>query len=83
MDYKIVEITWLDAWDDTAYLEEAATENLAPIERRNVGYLIKGDADKVIITSGVINNLYAGKVFIDGVIVIPRSMITEIKVIND
>ena len=79
MDYKLVEVIWLDAWSDEAHLEEDAVINLAPIERRNVGFLMNGDEAKVIITQGIISNLFAGKIFMDGIVVIPRGMITAIK----
>ena len=79
MDYKLVEVTWLDAWGDDAHLEEEAVTNFAPVERRNVGFLMRGDETKVIITQGIINNLFAGKTFMDGIVVIPRGMITAIK----
>ena len=83
MNYKLVEVTWLDAWGDQAHLEEDAVINLAPIERRNVGFLMKGDDEKVIVTQGVIINLFAGKTFMDGIVVIPREMVKEMKVLNE
>jgi hypothetical protein len=83
MELKRVKVTWLDAWGDDAHLEEEAAVNLIPIERQNIGLLIKGDSDKVILTSGLIYNLFAGKTFIDGIMVIPRGMIKEIKVYDD
>ena len=79
---KIVEVTWLDAWGDDAHLEEDAVVNFLPVERRNVGFLIKGDEVTVIISQGIINNLLAGKIFMDGVVVIPRGMIKEITVLG-
>ena len=83
MDYKLVEVTWLDAWGDDAHLEEEAVINLAPVERRNVGFLMKSDDDKVILTQGIISNLFAGKTFMDGIVVIPRGMIKAIRVRDD
>ena len=83
MDYKLVEVTWLDAWGDDAHLIEEAVINLAPVERRNVGFLMKSDDDKVILTQGIISNLFAGKTFMDGIVVIPRGMIKAIKVLNN
>ena len=83
MDYKLVEVTWLDAWSDEAHLEEGALVGLAPIDRRNVGFLMRDDEAKVIITQGIINNLFAGKTFMDGIVVIPRGMIKAIRVLND
>ena len=73
----------MDAWGDQAHLEEDAVINLAPIERRNVGFLMKGDDEKVIVTQGVIINLFAGKTFMDGIVVIPREMVKEMKVLNE
>lgn len=82
---KKVEVTWLDAWGDNAHLEEDAVVDLAPVERQNIGFLVKGDSDKIILTSGVIHNLFAGKTFVDGVMVIPRGMIKDggLRVLDD
>ena len=82
MELKKVEITWLDAWSDEARLELDAANDVNLLESHNVGYLLKGDDEKVIITQGTINNLFHGKMFMDGFVVIPRGMIKEIKVLN-
>ena len=78
-----VEITWLDAWSDEAHLEMDAPTNLAAVERQNIGYLIKDDEDKVIITQGTINNFFHEKVFVDGFVIIPRGVIQRVKVLDD
>ena len=82
-ELKEVKIIWIDAWGDDAHLELGAVANFIPIERANKGFLIRGDEDKVIITQGTIDNLYAGKTFVDGFVVIPRGMVKSIKVEND
>lgn len=82
MNYRPVEIIWEDSWSDTAQLEIDAVGDYTPAERKDVGYLIKRDKDRVIITSGFINNLYAGKVFTDGIKVFPMSMVKKIRGID-
>jgi len=82
-ELKKVEVIWLDAWSDEARLELGAVTNIELIESHNVGYLIKGDDEKIILTQGTINNLFHDKMFMDGFVVIPRGMIKTIKVLND
>jgi uncharacterized protein YacL len=82
-ELKKVEIIWLDAWSDEARLEVDALTNLTLTECHNTGYLIKGDEDKVIITQGTINNLFHGKTFVDGFVIIPQGMIKEIRMLDD
>ena len=83
MDYKLVEIIWLDSWGDIAHLEVGAADHLAPIKRWDVGYLVKEDDEKVVITRGFIDNQFADKLFMDGIAVIPRGMIKDIRILND
>jgi len=78
-----VDVTWIDAWGDDAQLELEAVANFVPVKRRNRGLLIKHDEDKIIITQGTIENLFAGKTFVDGVVVIPKGMIQAIELEKD
>lgn len=81
-ELKIVEVIWLDAWGDDAHIELDAGGNLISAKRHNVGYLIKGDDKVIIITQGIIDNLFQGKTFTDGVMLIPRGMIEDIRILN-
>lgn len=81
-NYKLVEVIWEDAWSDTAQLEIDAVGDFKPIERKDVGYLIKSDKEGVIITPGLVKNLYAGKLFTDGIRVFPRSMVKKMRGID-
>ena len=74
MEYELVEITWIDAWSDQAHLQIEAIASLNPITRKSVGFLIASDNKKLILTSGLIDNEFAGKTFVDGIFVIPRGM---------
>ena len=78
----LIKVTWLDSWNDTAHLALDQIADFSPFERCNVGFLVKGDDEKVIMTSGLIQNALEQKVFADGIAVIPRAMIKEIKVID-
>ena len=82
MDYKLVEVIWEDSWSDTAQLAIDSAGDFVPAERRDAGYLIKADKKRVIITPGLISNLYLGKVFTDGIRVFPRSMVKQIRGID-
>ena len=78
MDYEIVEIIWIDAWSDEAHLKIEAIADFNPITRQNVGLLIENTGERVVITSGLIQNVFPGETLIDGILVIPRGMIKEI-----
>ena len=85
---KKVEIIWIDAVSDTSYLKFNAVDNLKAEVRVNIGFLIKEDEEKVIISSGIwaIDSLEADdsfiqERFIDGYFLIPRQMIKAIKVL--
>ena len=82
MGYKLVEITWIDAWGDDAHFEIDALTNLVPVERYNAGFLIMEDENKVIITPGLVNNLFQGKLLVDGFMVIPWGMIKQIRILD-
>jgi len=82
MNYKPVEVIWDDAWSDSEQRDIEAIGDIVPVERRDVGYLIKSDKSQIIITSGVLTNLYEGKIFIDGVKVFPRSIVRKVRGID-
>ena len=71
IDHWIVEVTWLDAFKEEAYLPLEATR-LQPIERKSVGYLLNDEGDKITISSGLLFNLNKNDVAYDGVQVIPK-----------
>ena len=75
---KIVKVIWFDAWGDDAQLVVDAVTDFEPIERRNVGYLIKDDEDKIILTQGIVENPYLEGLRIDGCVVIPKGMIKPV-----
>jgi len=56
MDYKLIEVTWIDAWLDGEHLPLSAVEKAKPIERRNTGYLLKEDANCIVMTFGFIGD---------------------------
>ena len=79
---KKVEIIWVDAWSDDAHLKLGVVDDFIPVERHNVGFLIRRDEIKVIIAQGILNNLYEGEVLIAGFWLIPSQAVKEIKTLE-
>ena len=77
-----VEIYWLDAFSEDANLTIKAIREMKPLTRRNLGYVLYMDDDRVTITNGVIENLYHNDTGYDGALTIPRGMIIEVKEIS-
>jgi len=82
-ELKKVEVAWLDALSDDAHLELDAISDFIPATRTNIGFLLKDDGAEIIITQGLLENVYSGKTLMDGYILIPKGMIEEVKVLND
>jgi len=80
--WKRIEIIWADAWSDDAILKVEAANDLISSERGTLGYLVKEDADAIIISIGYVDNLYLGDRMMGGFWVIPRTMIKEIRVLD-
>lgn len=80
---KLVAITWVDAMIEEGHIPPSAVDNMVPIERHTVGYLISDDADCVRITFGILENFYKGGRAYDMVSVLPRCMIKELRVVTE
>jgi len=80
---KKVEIIWVDAWSDDAHLKLGVVDDFIPVERHNVGFLIRRDEIKVIIAQGILNNLYEGEALIAGFWLIPSQAVKEIKILEE
>jgi len=78
MNGKIIEVEW---WD--ACLEEATVPtnlpDLDPLKRRNVGFCICDDKEKITLTYGIIENLYKGEHAHDMRFSIPKGSITSVR----
>ena len=73
-----VEVTWLDAWSDGAYLDWDAVRDVEAATRTNVGYVMRDDAEVIVITPGIVHNLFEDRVQVEGIHVIPKCMVQEI-----
>ena len=78
---KKVEIIWIDAVGDTSHLQFSAVDNLKAEIRANIGFLVKEDEEKVIISPGIWDDDLIQEQFIDGYLLIPRQMIKEIRML--
>lgn len=83
MELKKVEVTWEDAWHDSEEITLEIVQNLHPITRRNVGYLLKGFDNEVVLAAGVIEKIPEGVDSFCDIEIIPRGIVKSIKVIKD
>jgi len=74
-----VEVIWADACFEEAHIPLSGAESLTPLIRRNVGYVVCDDAEKITIIFGVIENIWKGNSAGDITLCIPKGMIKEIK----
>jgi hypothetical protein len=89
-ELKKVEVIWLDAALEHGELTLKEIEEFHPIPRRNVGYLVRGDENEVIIAGGLTERT---KITTDGdtdtkdtfesSLAVPRGMVKEIKILHD
>jgi len=75
---KKVEVFWVDAVMEDGYLNFGGASALLPIERSNVGYLVRDDERKVVICSGLV-----GEDKLDDTFVIPKGVVTSIKTLKE
>ncbi len=77
---KIVMVEWIDAACEThGQLSLEAVEALTPLSRRNVGYLVREDKDKIVLSFGDIADKDHQCSAYDVSLVIPRGTIKSIK----
>jgi len=80
---KKVKIIWEDAWSDTEYLELCVAGHVKAIMRESVGYLLREDDDVIVFTSGIVDNLFKGRIMMDGIHIIPKGMVKGIIYLTD
>ena len=80
---EIVEVTWLDAQEETEMLGLDAVVRQMPIPTKTVGYLIKNSGDCVVISASVFGEGEADKKIYRSTWTIPKGCIKEIKKLND
>lgn len=72
MNYKLIEVTWIDACLEEAHLSLAGAKSVRPCQRVNTGYLLEEADDHIVITFGCI-----GAEEYDMAFAIPKVMIIE------
>ena len=75
---KKVEVTWEDAAFESEDLFEEVAKDLRPLVRSNVGYVVVDNADKLVISFGVIKDVDRDKEVCAAILVIPKRMIKDI-----
>lgn len=79
-----VEVEWLDAGLESAQLDEEEINHLTPMVRRNVGWLMVNDKEKVSLYFGEICDNQRHKRVFDCTLVIPQGCVTKITpLVND
>ena len=73
-----VEVHWRDAAFENAGQHRTEALAISPIERYNVGLLLHEDQEKVLLVFGVISHGAPDDAVYDGILVIPRGMVTSI-----
>jgi len=74
-----VEVTWVDACLEEAHIPLSGAETLTPLVRKNMGYVVRDDAEAITIQFGVIENIWKGNSASDIPFCIPRGAIKKIK----
>lgn len=80
---KIVEVSWIDAWSEAAEITADHAQNLLPIKRRHIGYLLKQSNVAVILAGGVLDKIPEGVDSFCDISVIPMGIVMSIKVLRE
>jgi len=78
-----IEVIWVDACIEEAHIPLSGAETLTPLVRRNVGYVVREDAEAIIIQFGIIENIWKGNSASDIPLCIPKGMVKEIKELKE
>ena len=74
----LVEIEWLDAGLENIQMDYEGACSISPMPRKNCGYLIQKDKEKVIIVFGIIQDRDHKGTLYDQILIIPRGIVTKI-----
>jgi hypothetical protein len=72
-------VHWIDAQVEGDDMPIEGALDLKPLIRENAGYLLEESEEKVILAFGLIKNPNKDIIGYDKILVIPRSMVTEIE----
>lgn len=76
---RIVEVEWNDAGLESMQITEEDARNITSMPRRNVGYLLEGNKENIVLVFGIIQDRERHCGVLDQVLVIPKGMVKEIK----
>ena len=82
-ELKKVEVTWLDAWFQPSEMTYKEVEDLSAVTRQNIGYLVKGTENDVILAAGRLEKIPGGEDSFCDIVIIPRAVVKEIRILND
>ena len=78
MNYPLVEILWADAGLEAIQMDAEQAKAITPLKRKNAGYCLVDDKEKVILCFGVIADGEHGKTVYDQTLVVPKGMVIKI-----
>ena len=76
---EIVEVLWVDAGFENSHLSEEQVKAMSPMPRKNVGYLIVNNEEKLILCFGYIEDREHNQGVWDGALVIPKGLVKDVK----
>ena len=80
---KTVEVSWIDAWNDSEEITAEHAQSLRPIKRRQVGYLLKQSDTAIVLAAGVYEQVPDGVDSFYDVTVIPMGIVTAVSVLEE
>lgn len=76
---EIVEIIWLDAGFENSNMPFEQAEELYPMERTSVGYLVSEGEDVLRLAFGIVNDKHHHCSVLSDILVVPRGDVKNIK----
>jgi len=80
---KIVEVSWIDAWSDPEEATLDHIQNLVPIKRRQIGYLLKESNLTLVLAGGILGKIPEGVDSFCDICIIPMAIVTNINVLEN
>lgn len=78
-NYPLVEVLWEDAGLEAIQMDAEQAIVLTSIKRKNAGYCLVNNKEKVILCFGVIADGEHGKTVYDQTLVIPKGIVIKIE----
>jgi len=77
--YPLVEVLWLDAGLESIQMDAEQAIALTGLKRKNAGYCLVNNKEKVVLCFGIIADGEHGKTVYDQTLVIPKGIVIDIR----